>query len=100
MLVPLTVTMECEWVLRSYYKMTPSEISFALDHLTDVGNLLFEQVDGVRWALGRLTRGADFADMIHVVQSAAAGATAFVTFDHSMEAEAGAASPLPIGLPG
>ncbi|MGJ3628619.1 hypothetical protein AB5I41_19950 [Sphingomonas sp. MMS24-JH45] len=49
------------------------QIAAAIDALTDLGLIVFEQVDGVRWALERLTAGADFADMIHVVQSRLAG---------------------------
>lgn len=94
-LVPLTVTLECEWVLRSFYKRTPVQIAAALDALTDVANLVFEHLSGVRWALDRLIAGADFADMIHIVQADAAGATGFATFDAAIEHDAGAASPVP-----
>ena len=97
--VPLTVVMECEWVLRSFYKLTRIEISSALDRLTDVENVLFEQVDGVRWALQRLLHGADFADMVHIVQAKAAGAASFVTFDEGLEAEAGNSPPLVVERP-
>lgn len=94
-LVPLTVILECEWVLRSFYKQTPTQISVALNRMTDVGNMVFEQVSGVRWALDRLSAGADFADMIHIVQAANAGASAFVTFDAGLAHEAGARAPIP-----
>ncbi len=94
-LVPLTVTLECEWVLRSYYKKTPGEIAAALDYITDLDGLIFEHVRGVRWALNRLTAGADFADMIHVLASADS-ASAFVTFDGGIRSQAGPDSPIPI----
>ncbi len=93
-LIPLTVTLECEWVLRSYYKMMPSDIAAALDAMTDVKNIVFEHVEGVRWALGRLRAGAGFADMIHLVQAAEAGASDFATFDADIEAEAGRDAPI------
>lgn len=94
--VPLTVVMECEWVLRSFYKFTKADIALAIDAATDLDGITFEDVDGVRWALGRMIAGADFADMIHIVQGRLAGAVAFATFDGGIETEAGDAAPLPI----
>lgn len=94
--VPLTVTLECEWVLRSYYRYTPVQIADAIDALTDVGQIVFECVDGVRWALDRLVAGADFADMIHMVQSHTAEAEMFATFDTGVADEAGHSPPLPV----
>ena len=46
--VPLTVTLECEWVLRSFYKYSREQIAVAIDSLTDLGEVVFEHVDGVR----------------------------------------------------
>lgn len=95
-LVPLTVVLECEWVLRSYFKRRPGEIAAVLDQFTDVEGLVFEQVAAVRWALGRLSEKADFADLVHVVAAAASDASALVTFDAGMEAEAGPGTPIPV----
>jgi predicted nucleic-acid-binding protein len=94
LLVPLTVILECEWVLRSYYKKSAHEIAVALDQLTDLEGLVFDQVRGVRWALQRLAKGADFADMIHILASAAVAASSFVTFDEGIESEAGPDVPI------
>ena len=94
--VPLTVMMECEWVLRSYYKKTRQEIAQALDDLTDLQGLVFEQLGGVRWALKCLVDKADFADMIHILAAAGNGASAFVTFDDGIEVEAGPDTPIPV----
>ncbi len=94
-LVPLTVTLECEWVLRSYYKHTPIQIADELDAMTDLHNIVFEHVAGVRWALGRLAAGADFADMIHIVEAADAGASSFATFDTGIRDYASAGAPIP-----
>lgn len=95
--VPLTVAVESEWVLRSYYRKTPQEIASALDQLTDLEGLTFEEVSGVRWASKRLAEKADFADMIHIVASAAQGASAFVTFDLGIARAAGPETPIPVG---
>lgn len=95
-LVPLTVTMECEWVLRSYFKRSPAEIAAVLDQLTDVEGLVFEQVAAVRWALSRLGGETDFADMVHVAAAAAADASALVTFDARIATRAGPNAPIPI----
>lgn len=95
-LVPLTATLECEWVLRSFYKYPPGAIAGAIDAMMVLDNIEFEHADGVRWALERLVAGADFADMVHMVQGKAAHATIFATFDGGVEGEAGGLTPLPV----
>ena len=95
-LVPLTVTLECEWVLRSYYRFPPAHVAAGIDALTDLERLRFEHVDGVRWALGRMVAGADFADMIHLVQAHHAHAARFATFDAGVAPEAGIDAPVPV----
>lgn len=94
--VPITVTLECEWVLRSFYKYRPRDIAVAIEALTRLEQVTFEHVDGVRWALDRLVAGADFADMIHIVQGGVARAAAFATFDEGIADEAGSAPLLPV----
>ena len=97
--VPLTVVLECEWVLRSFYKYSRSDIASALTALSSHPGLVFDDVGGVRWALERYVGGADFDDVIHLLASAAGGATALVTFDDDMATEVGADTPIPVERP-
>lgn len=94
--VPLTVTMECEWVLRSFYKWPRARIADAIGTMMDVENIIFEQAAGVRWCLERLRGRADFADMIYIVQAAVCEMGEFATFDTGVADEAGSGSPLPV----
>lgn len=87
--VPITVTLECEWVLRSFYRYRRDDIAIAILALTDLDGMTFEHVEGVRWAIDRLVAGADFADMIHVVQSEAARVSSFATFDDDIAPRVG-----------
>ena len=93
-LLPLTVTLECEWVLRSWYKLGRPVIRSAFLALFKTDGLLVEAEAHVCWALDRYAAGADFADMMHIV--AGAEADRFSTFDRSVEKAAGTAAPLPV----
>ena len=95
-LVPLTATLECEWVLRSFYRYPPAAIAGAIGAMMALDNVEFEQAEGVRWATERFLAGADFADMIHIVQGKAAHAAMFATFDAGVQIEAGGLTPLPV----
>ena len=81
LIVPLTVTLETAWVLRSYYKMTRDQVATALINVMELSGFSFERPDGVRWACDRLRAGAEIDDMLHLVAAASVEATAFVTFD-------------------
>lgn len=94
--VPLTVTLECERVLRSFYKYPRRAIADAISATTQLDSVTFEQIDGVRWALRQFVAGADFADMIHLLQAAAARVSSFATFDDGIADKAGPGTPLPI----
>lgn len=91
--LPLTVVMESEWVLRSYYRWRRDQIADALHGLLDLPELTV-QPTGLAWALDRYAEGADFADMMHLI--AAKGAEAFVTFDGDLAQRAGPEAPLPV----
>lgn len=94
--VCLTVVLECEWVLRSYYRFTPPEIARAITELMNLDNLYFEEPWHLRWALERLSAGADFGDMTHLIVGVTIKADAMVTFDRRMAPKAGADVPIPI----
>ena len=77
-LVPKSVILETEWVLRSRYKLTAQEIAKFLLFLVESQGILIEDTDSVRKALGYYEAGADFADAIHL---ASAGDTPLYTLD-------------------
>jgi predicted nucleic-acid-binding protein len=95
-IIPLTVLLETEWVLRSRYQMGRAAISQTFETLIGGANFHFDNEAGVAWAVSRYSVGADFADMLHLVN--AVSATAFVTFDKAFASDTGADTPLVIEL--
>jgi predicted nucleic-acid-binding protein len=93
MLTP-TVLLETAWLLRSRYAMSRSEVSAALLAIVSMKNVVVADEPLVRWAIGRTNEGADFADMLHLVESREAGV--FATFDGKVAKAAGADAPIAI----
>ena len=96
--VPLTVVLESEWVLRSFYKLTRQQIASAFTLLSDHPGLHFSDAAQVRRACSRYVAGADFDDVIHLIAAARDGASALVTFDEDLDGEAGSEKPIPVEL--
>jgi predicted nucleic-acid-binding protein len=66
LLVPLTVVLELEWVLRSRYRFDKADILQTLGGLLSVGELEFQMEDAVEYALHAYRHGdAGFADCLH-----------------------------------
>ncbi|MFT3817804.1 MAG: type II toxin-antitoxin system VapC family toxin [Rubrivivax sp.] len=89
--VPVTVTLELEWVLRSSFGFTKDEVVQALSDLFSAAELSFESDRALEVAL-ELYRGrtADFADCVHIALSAQAGEQPLWTFDKSASKVPGA----------
>ena len=77
-LIPKSVLLETEWVLRSRYQRTPGEICSFLNYLVESERVLIEDDAAVRRALAGFAVGADFADALHL---ASAGDALLHTFD-------------------
>jgi predicted nucleic-acid-binding protein len=92
--VSLTVLMEAEWVLRSYYRWSRAQIADAFQAFYGLEGITIERLKWALWAVDRLRSGADFADMIHLL--AVADVQTFATFDAQIEKVAGPDAPLPI----
>jgi predicted nucleic-acid-binding protein len=92
-ILPATVLLETEWVLRSWYKLPTEQVVAALRLLIDLPGAE-ELPPNVAWAVAMLAKGADFADAMHVATSV--GATSFATFDGGVVRKAGRNAPLPI----
>jgi len=93
--VPLTVLLETAWVLSARrYGLDRSEVAAALLAVIDMDTVHIEAPVAVRWAIGRYSEGADFADMLHLVASRRA--EGFVTFDRNLARRSGSDTPLQV----
>ncbi len=63
--VPITVTLELEWVLRGAYKIERTVIFAIYQSLLSIRNLTFEREEAVNLALDGYRDGLDFADALH-----------------------------------
>ena len=95
-LLPVTIVMETEWVLRSWYKYKRADIAAAILDIIDSETVTTPDEPAIRWALTRYAAGADLADMLHLTRSRRADA--FVTFDQALAAEAGPTAPVTIEI--
>ena len=80
--VPVTVTLELEWVLLASFEFTKEEVMQVLSSLFSAAELTFESERALEVAL-QLYRenAADFADCLHVALTAQAGELPLWTFD-------------------
>jgi predicted nucleic-acid-binding protein len=80
--VPVTVTLEFEWVLRASFEYTKDEVMQVLSSLFSAAELTFESERALEVALQLYREGsADFADCLHVALAAQAGELPLWTFD-------------------
>ncbi len=93
-LLPLTVIMESEWVLRSRYGLDRMTIATALTALLDTAGVSVADEADVRYAMARFREGADLPDMLHLIS--AKGAERFVTFDRKLARSAGENPPVQV----
>jgi predicted nucleic-acid-binding protein len=69
--VPVTVTLELEWVLRASFEYEKDEVMEALSNLFSVAELAFESERALEVALQLYRNGlADFADRLHIALAA------------------------------
>lgn len=92
-LVPKTVLVETEWVLRSAYGADVASIRAGFDALLAVATVEVEDRAGVERALEWYAAGLDFADALHLASSARA--KAFATFDRDLAKRAARAGATP-----
>ncbi len=67
--IPLTVILECEWVLRYAYKFNISEINNAFKALLGLSNVACENSGTISQAIQWHEKKMDFADAIHLAKS-------------------------------
>lgn len=94
--LPETVLIETEWVLRGRLGWSRTEVNRALRGLLALATTSVERPEMLAWALDRHERGADWADMLHLI--AARHQQAFVTFDQALARRASEDAPVPVEL--
>ncbi len=67
--IPLTVILECEWVLRYAYQFTADDINGAFRALFGLPNVMCEHSATLSQAIDWYEKGMDFADAIHLAGS-------------------------------
>ena len=70
--------LETEWVLRTRYQKTRSDLTAFFTALLETDDTLIEDAEAVSHALDWYAQGADFADALHL---AACGTAVMHTFD-------------------
>ncbi len=82
--IPVTVTLELEWVLRASFGYEKDSVLRALSNLFSAAELTFESERALEVALQLYREGsADFADCLHIALASEAGERPLWTFDKS-----------------
>jgi predicted nucleic-acid-binding protein len=80
--VPVTVTLELEWVLRASFGYVKDDVLHTLSDLFSAAELTFESERALEVALQLYREGAaDFADCLHIALATEAGEQPLWTFD-------------------
>jgi predicted nucleic-acid-binding protein len=81
-----SVILETEWVLRSVYQFSPAQFADFVEWMDASGRVALAQADAVRAAVTHHRAGMDFADALHLAQTAG---EPFLTFDKALRKRAG-----------
>ena len=88
--VPVTVTLELEWVLRARFGYAKDDVLQVLSNLFSAAELTFESERALEVALQLYREGsAEFADCLHIALAAQAGEQPLWTFDKAAAKVAG-----------
>jgi predicted nucleic-acid-binding protein len=80
--IPVTVTLELEWVLRASFGYRKDDVLQTLSNLFSAAELSFESERALEVALQLYREGsAEFADCLHIALAADAGEQPLWTFD-------------------
>lgn len=89
--VPVTVTLELEWVLRSNFGFPKNTVVQTLARLLSTAELTFEAEGAIELALAQYGQGsADYSDCLHVALAIQAGEQPLWTFDKAASKVSGA----------
>ena len=82
LLVPITVTLELEWVLRARYRLDKVSVLSAFDALLETDELQFQHDESVEWALRTYRDGSTaFTDCLHAALCVWEEFSPLLTFD-------------------
>jgi predicted nucleic-acid-binding protein len=82
--VPITVTLELEWVLRTNFKFNKEQVTTTLSSLLASAELTFESEAAAEIALSLYKKSsADFSDCVHIALAHVAGESPLWTFDRA-----------------
>ena len=82
--IPITVTLELEWVLRSNFKFNKEQVTTTLSSLLAAAELTFESEPAAEIALALYRKSsADFSDCVHIALAHMAGESPMWTFDRA-----------------
>lgn len=87
-LVLSTVWVECEWVMRSVYRLAPAAIAALLRDFAALPTVSIERPLTLASALDWFEQGMDFADALHLASADDEDCDAFATFDRKLAAAA------------
>jgi predicted nucleic-acid-binding protein len=96
-LIPKTVLLETEWVLRYSFGFERKLIDAAIRGVGGLPNIHFEDEAAVAKALGWFAAGMDFADALHLASSRATDG--FATFDRRLAAQARKLTAIDVVIP-
>ena len=89
--VPVTVSLELEWVLRSNFGFGRAAVVQIFSQLLSSAELTFESEGAVELALAHFSQGAaDYSDCMHVALASQAGEQPLWTFDKAASKVQGA----------
>ena len=92
--VPVSVTLEFEWVMRGFYELPRADIERVFLALCGLENVTLEDREVVLCALAAYNQGLDFADALHLARSS--HCRAFVSFDQRLQKRAKVAGLSPV----
>ena len=95
--IPITVVLECEWVLRRVYGFTRDRIAEGFRRIAGLPDVEVEEPIRLERALAWLEMGMDFADALHLAKSDTC--SEFVSFDLKLARLAKSVSPTPVVVP-
>ena len=89
--IPVSVSVELEWVLRSLYEVKKAMIITTFSRLLEAREIEFQEESAIEIALSLYAdNNADFADCLHIASAQTQGRVPLVTFDRKASRVEGA----------
>lgn len=89
--IPVSVSVELEWVLRSLYEVKKAMIITTFNRLLESREIEFQEESAIEIALSLYAdNNADFADCLHIASAQTQGRVPLVTFDRKASRVEGA----------